>query len=141
MERGVVWGVDWRLAILVYIVCSGVWGVLAKFASARLEALTQSFIGVGCAWLVIAAAGWHKLRWESASGVLAAALGGILGGVASVAFYAALRQAPVSIVLPLSSLYLVLTVVLACAFLGEVVGPRQLAGIVLGLAAMWLLAR
>jgi len=72
--------------------------------------------------------------------VAAAASAGALGGIASLAFYGALRDGSASVVVPLSSLYLVLTVVLSYTFLGESIGPRQLAGVALGLVAMALLA-
>ncbi len=68
-------------------------------------------------------------------GFFVAAGGGLLAGIGSVAFYSALRRAPASVVLPVSSLYLVVTVLLASVLLGEAVGPRRIAGIACAIAA------
>lgn len=133
------WLADWRVLVVVYIACSGVWGVLAKVAATRLGPLTSSFVAVTTATAVVAAISLRDLRWQSGSGILAAAAGGALGGVASLVLYGALRHGPASIVLPLSSLYLVLTVLLSWVFLGESIGVRQVTGIVLGLVAIVLL--
>lgn len=135
------WFQDWRFFILVYIVCSGVWSVLAKFASARLDSPTQTFVSVLSASVVVSAFAIRNVRWQSGSGMAAAAAGGILGGIASLAFYEALRQAPATVVMPLGSLYLVLVVILAYLFLGESIGLRQIAGIGCGLLAIALLAK
>ena len=132
---------DWRFFILLYIVCSGVWSVLAKFASIRLGVLTTTFVAVTSAAVVVTMATFRELQFQSASGVAAAAIGGVLGGFASLALYSALRQAPVSVVMPLSSLYLILTVPLSYLFLGESIGVRQLLGIAFGLLAIALIAR
>ena len=135
------WLDDWRVLVLVYIVCSGLWSVLAKVAASRLDPRTATFVAVMTAAVVVAAATLRGLHWQSGSGVAAAASAGALGGVASLAFYGAMRHGLASVVVPLSSLYLVLTVVLSYMFLGESIGPRQLAGVALGLVAMALLAK
>ena len=135
------WFQDWRFFILVYIVCSGIWSVLAKFASARLDSPTQTFVAVFSASVVVAAFAVRGFRWQSGSGMAAATAGGILGGIASLAFYEALRQAPASVVVPLGSLYIVLAVMLAYLFLGESIGLRQIAGIGCGFLAIVLLAK
>lgn len=135
------WIGDWRLLVLVYIACSGVWGVLAKVAATRLGPLTSSFVAVTTATAVVAAVAFRNLEWRSGSGIIAAASGGFLGGIATLVLYGALRQGPASTVLPLSSLYLVLTVILSWVFLGESIGVRQATGIVFGLVALMLLSQ
>lgn len=135
------WLKDWRFFIFLYIICSGVWSLLAKFASVRLGTSTTAFVSVTSAAVVVAIAAFRGLRWQPGCGLAAAMAGGVLGGFASLAFYGALRQAPASVVLPLSSLYLVLTVILSHFFLGESIGVRQLIGIAFGLVAVTLLAR
>lgn len=132
---------DWRVLVPVYIACSGVWGILAKIAAVRLGHLTSSFVAVTTATTVVAVVAFRDLEWRSGAGILAAAAGGVLGGIASIALYGALRQGPASLVLPLSSLYLVLTVLLSLVFLGESIDLRQVAGIAFGLAALMLLSK
>ena len=132
---------DWRVFIAIYVLASGIWGVLARTASTRLDPRTASVVGVGTAALVVMFATIGQLRWQSTTGVISAVAAGVLGGVASLALYAALRQAPPSVVLPVGSLYLVVTVVLSYCFLGETVTVRQGLGIACALAAVSLLAR
>jgi len=55
-------------------------------------------------------------------------------------YYRALVEGPVSIVVPITSLYQVVTVILSYVFLGENLSPRQLAGLVLAVTAVWLLS-
>lgn len=139
MSRLWEWFTGWRFFILAYIVCSGIWSVLAKFASSRLNPSTQTLVAVTTASAVVIIATFRGFRWQSSVGMAAALVCGVLGGVASIAFYNALRQAPASVVMPLSSLYLVLTVVLSFLFLGERLGLKQYAGILFGLIAIVLL--
>lgn len=132
---------EWRWLILVYIVCTGVWSVLAKVATGRVGAATTTFVIVTGAWMVVASAVLRQVTWKLDSGLLAAMLAGLLAGIGSVSFYGALHRAPASVVLPLSSLYLVVTVLLAFVFLGEAIGIRRLAGVACAMAAVALLAR
>lgn len=135
------WFQDWRFFVLIYILSSGVWSVLAKYAAGRLNWATQTFVAVLTASLVVALFALRGLQWQSKSGIAAAVAGGVLGGISSLAFYKALGQAPASVVFPLCSLYLVLTVVLAYLVLGETIGLRQIVGIILGLISITLLAK
>ena len=132
---------DWRILVFVYIVCTGVWGVVQKFASTHLNTATLSFVSVGCALLIVIAVSIKQLRLYPLKSVFIAAFGGVLGGVASVALYGALRRAPASVVIPLSSLSLVITVILSHIFLRETLGIRHIAGIISGLLAIFLLTK
>lgn len=137
------WLKDWRCLILFYIVLAGVWGVVQKFASMKLNTMTLSFVSITSAALVviIASISMKNLQFSSFKGVSTAALGGVLGGVATIAFYGALRKAPASIVVPLGSLSLVITVILAHFFLKETIGMKHMAGILFGILAIILLSR
>ena len=81
MSRMGAWLDDWRVLIAVYIACSGVWGILAKIASARLGARTASFVALTTAAIVVAIATLGRLRWSSGGGLVAAT--GAALGVAS----------------------------------------------------------
>lgn len=132
---------DWRILIFFYIVCTGIWGVVQKFASMKLNTLTLSFVSITSALLVVSIASLKELQFDSKEGILTAALGGALGGMATIAFYGALRRAPANIVIPLSSLSIVITVILSHFVLKETIGMRQVVGIVFGMFAIFLLSK
>jgi transporter family protein len=67
-----------------------------------------------------------------------AAVCGVVGGFLVIIFYSVLKQAPASVVIPVSTLYVLVTVVLSYLCLGEVVTLKQVAGIVLGLVSIYL---
>ncbi len=131
---------DWRLLIIIYLVLTGIWGVVAKVSATRLNPFTATFVGVTACWVVVSLASFSRLSWDSKSGLAAAVACGLISGISAIAFYAALKNAPASVIMPLSSLYMVITAVLAYFFLGETLGLRQIAGIILGILAITLLA-
>jgi transporter family protein len=130
---------NWRIWILVYLVLLGVWGVIVKVASIRLNALTVTFVSTTAAWLTVVLFSLPRLNFSSRLGVSVAVLCGVIGGITSLIFYGVLKYAPASVVIPLTTLYILVTVVLSCAFLGETISLRQAAGILLGIAAVFLL--
>lgn len=65
---------------------------------------------------------------------------GFLGIGGGVVLYLLLRDAPASVVIPISALYPVVTVILAFLFLHEELSPMRLAGIALAVIAIWLLS-
>lgn len=130
---------NWRVLIGIYILLAGVWGVLIKAASDRLEPFTTAFIALSSCWLTVTLFSAWRLNLDSGLGVLTAALCGVLAGVSAIAFYGALKLAPASVIIPVSSLYIIVTIVLSIVFLGEVLTLKRLAGIVFGLAAIILL--
>jgi transporter family protein len=131
--------INWRLLIVIYILLAGVWGTLIKVASDRLNPLTISFVVSTSAWLTVAAVALPRLDFQNKTGVWIAAVCGLMGGFLVIIFYSVLKQAPASVVIPVSTLYVLVTVVLSYLFLGEAITIKQLAGIVLGLVSMYLL--
>jgi bacterial/archaeal transporter family protein len=131
---------DWRFLIFLYLALTGVWGILAKISASRLNPFTATFIAVSSCWIVVAAASFAKLRWESKIGIGVAVMCGLISGISAMAFYGALKNAPAGVIIPLSSLYIVITAALGYFFLGEAIGFRQIAGIALGIVAIFLLA-
>ncbi len=77
---------------------------------------------------------WHPWGWA------AAVAAGMSTGFGLFFFFRALHQGAASVVVPLTSLYPVVTVVLSWLFLRESLSPRQLTGLVLAIAAVWLLS-
>jgi transporter family protein len=78
---------------------------------------------------------WHP--W----GVGAALAAGICMAFGLLCFFQALASGPATVVVPLTALYPLVTVILAWLILAEGLTLRHLAGIVLALAAVWLLSR
>jgi transporter family protein len=132
---------DWRFFILAYLILAGVWGLLAKIASNRLGPLTASCIALTFAWLTVSLVTLKKINLQLNIGMLAAVICGIFGGLSSLLFYKALQQAPASTVIPVSSLYLVITVVLSCFFLGETLKFKQIVGIAFAILSIILLIK
>ncbi len=130
---------NWRLLIVCYLIIVGVWGVLVKLASARLNPFTLAFVIGTTAWFTVLVFSFTKLNWQSGTGILIAALSGILGGISILMFYGALKLAAANVVIPLSTLYIFVTVVLSYIFLGETMTLKHLLGIILGFVAVFLL--
>lgn len=79
------------------------------------------------------------IKFDSAG--IAWALGaGVLGVSGSVVLFLLLRDAPASVVIPISALYPVVTVVLGFIFLREELSLARIAGIALAVIAIWLLS-
>jgi uncharacterized membrane protein len=130
---------NWRLLIVGYLIITGVWGLLVKLASARLNPFTLAFVAGTTGWITVLVFSFTKLNWQSRTGIWIAALSGILGGISIIIFYAALKLAAANVVIPLSTLYIFVTVVLSYFFLGETMTLKHLLGIILGFIAVFLL--
>jgi transporter family protein len=70
-----------------------------------------------------------------------ALLMGLSWGIGTVLFIMVLKDAKLSVTVPLTGLYPALTVMLAFVFLGERLGVREIAGVSLAIIAAVLLAR
>jgi len=70
-----------------------------------------------------------------------ALLMGLIWGIGTVLFILALKYAKLSVLVPLSAIYPALTVVLALIFLGERLGPREIAGVGFAVISAGLLAK
>jgi bacterial/archaeal transporter family protein len=79
------------------------------------------------------------LKWDG-SGIAWALTSGALGALGGVVLFILLRDAPASIVIPISALYPVVTVILGYIFLQEEISVTRLGGIVLAVVAIWLLS-
>ena len=121
----------------------GFWGFFSKVAALKLPAGTAYLISVTGHLAVIgylAATGGLALPWQPAG--LAAALGaGLCMAAGLLCFFKALAGSEAGVVVPLTSLYPLLTVILSWALLHEDLTLRHLAGVALALAAVWLLSK
>lgn len=120
----------------------GVWGFVAKLTTGRgVHPLALSAISsVTGALITWAAVFFVQPPWEKgSSNLLFALLTGLCGSIGGIAFFFALGHGRASIVVPLSSLYPAITILLSLIFLGERPSPTQALGIVLALIASLLL--
>jgi transporter family protein len=135
----------WFFYSLLTILAWGAWAAVSKIASGGVDAYTnQFFFSIGLLPLVVLV-GWRsgqgKLGRGSAKGVGWAFLTGILGGAGNIAFFHALIiGGKASIVVPTTALFPLVTVILAVVLLHERVNIRQRVGLVLALAAIYLLS-
>ena len=134
----------WLRYSLLTILVWGAWGVVSKIVSDRIDANTnQVFFSLGLLPLIIFVARSPRTRGDDRrrSGITWAFLTGILGGTGNIAFFRALVVGgQASIVVPATALYPLVTVILASWFLHERMRRIQQLGLVLALAAIYLLS-
>jgi len=132
----------WVVFSLVALLLWGLWGVFSKVATGYLGPQAAYLLGIFgylpiVALLLYQTGGrvpWHPSGWAAAGAA------GACTAAALLFYYRALVHGPVSVVVPLTSLYQIVTVSLSWLFLGESLSPRQLAGLILAVAAVWLLS-
>jgi uncharacterized membrane protein len=120
----------------------GIWGVLAKLASARLS-VNQMQILFTVGMIPLAAAALLSMRGRLERDLRGAGYGilnGVFTGFGLLAYDAAMAKGKASIVGPLTAMFPLVTVALAAVVLRERINRIQGAGVVLALAAIFLLA-
>jgi transporter family protein len=133
----------WLFYALLALVLWGLWGVFSKIASTHLPSWVIFLVEL-LVYLLVGGFVWGLMRtpvtW-TLPGTAAAVAAGLCGGFALFFFLKALASGPAAVVVPLTSLYPVITVVLGVTFLHESLTLRHLAGIILATAAVWLLSQ
>jgi bacterial/archaeal transporter family protein len=129
---------------ILLLILWGVYGIAAKFAVREIG--LQVLFWSPVVWLLLLPANilifkelW-PLKFDNLAGVGWAVGAALLGVSGTVVFYWLLRDAPASVVIPISALYPVVTVVLAFLFLHEELNPLRIIGIALAVIAIWLLS-
>jgi len=135
----------WLAFSLLTILVWGAWGGVSKVASGGVDANTnQVFFTFGLLPLILFV--WRSSRVKTGRegrriGIAWAFLTGILGGAGNIAFFHALVMGgKASIVGPVTALFPLVTVILAVTLLHERIGTAQKIGLVLALAAIYLLS-
>ena len=132
---------NWRLLVGLYIVLAGTWGFLAKLSARHLTSWQLVFLTATTASIVMAATSARRLGSLKSPWAIVAVAAGILAAIGSVLFYRALTLAPANVVIPSSSLYIVVTAILSVMFLKEPLTVPHLLGILLALLAIPLLTK
>jgi|UniRef100_A0A7C3ZAB8 transporter family protein len=132
----------WLALSLLSLGLWGLWGVFSKVATQQVGPQGAYLLGIFgylpvLALLLYETGGkipWNPWGWGAA---LAA---GLSTGFGLFFFFRALHQSTASLVVPLTSLYPVVTVFLSWLFLKESLSLRQVLGFVLAMAAVWLMS-
>jgi len=108
---------NWKVLLLYYIVASGIWSLLLKISSVRLgwkPTLIYCWIGYSLVYVIYPLRhvdfGWNKYYFT-------ALIAGVIAAVGTIAFYKALVTGPISWIIPLSSLYILIAVILGILLL------------------------
>jgi transporter family protein len=133
---------SWLALSLVSLGLWGLWGVFSKVATQHLGPQVAYLIGifgyVPVFGILLYETGGN-IPWQPWGWAIALAAG-MSTGFGLFFFFRALSTGNASVVVPLTSLYPVVTVLLSWLFLGENLSPRQWTGLVLAMAAVWLLS-
>jgi uncharacterized membrane protein len=134
----------WVWLSLVALTFWGITGVTQKLSTNNIST-TLAFIWFSLSFIPMALVIVFlvPLNWNlSVSTVLLAMAGGALNGLGVVTSFTALEcGGKASVVIPLVSLYPLITLFLAYLVLGETLSTRQCSGVVLALIAALLLSR
>ncbi|MEW6429417.1 MAG: EamA family transporter [Thermodesulfobacteriota bacterium] len=133
---------DWLPHALAALFIYGLWGFFPKLAVRSLSpasALVWEVAGALAVGIAVLAGMGFRPQYDP-KGVFFAVLTGIAGVVGTLFFFAAARTGKIAVVVSLTALYPLITILLAVLLLGEQLGLRQMAGMALALAAIFLLS-
>lgn len=129
---------------LIVILLWGIWGFAAKVAISDIGLQAIFWISVISDILIVLylliSNQFFPLRLEE-KGIMYSIISGITGGIAIILFYILLKKYHASIVLPLTSLYPVVVVILGILILKEKITYLNGIGVVLALIAIYLLSK
>lgn len=132
----------WFPAALISLLCFGLWGFFTKMAIYYIDAksaLIYQALGIAMVGLMTLA----LIKFKPASeikGITFGLLSGISTGIGSLMYLVAADKGKVTTVVTMTALYPLITIFLAYIILHEGVNLKQGAGILLALAAIYLLS-
>ena len=132
----------WFIFAIIALLLWGVWGLFPKLATNYLSpASVFVFSGIGNLVVLIGVLAFVNFRPDlHPRGVIFAIVAGLVGTLATIPFLYAISKGKASVVVPMASLYPLVTIVLSFLILREPLTLNQGAGIVLALIALLLLA-
>ncbi|MBD2446503.1 EamA family transporter [Nostoc sp. FACHB-152] len=133
---------EWLIYTLISSVLYGVWGFCSKMAANYITPKSAlGYEAIGFSALALFVMTGEKLTLNSdIRGVIYATLVGVTGAVASLFLFIALSKGNVSIIIPITALYPIITIIMAYFILKEPITFRQSIGLMLALAAVVLCA-
>lgn len=132
---------DWRFFTGLSIICWGLWGFFSKLTVNRLDWATVLVLFSLSSLLVASVSFHHSYSIIFQKSSLIGLLAGITGALGFRFFYQALEQGAASVVIPCSSLYILLVVILAVIFLNEPLTIKKILGIISAIIAIALLSQ
>ena len=132
----------WLCYALLCIFWWGLWGFLSKIGSGTASPMQMQILFT-FGMLPIAIGMLVQMRGKvdrDRVGITYGLLCGIVTGVGTLGYFAALRQQNASVVTPLTGIFPVLTVVLAFIILRERLNKVQMGGMLLALTAIVILS-
>ncbi len=133
----------WLWFSILTVLLWGAWGIESKAIVDRTNPFTGQYLFTFGLILPVLATLGSRRRFEGkhkVRGFAYAVLTGLLGGLGNIAFFMALINGRTAIVAPLTSLFPLVTVLLAVLVLKERLTARQGAGIAVAVAAICLLS-
>lgn len=133
----------WLWLSLLTVLLWGAWGLQSKLVVDRISPwMNQILFPLGLVPVMVAMTLSKRFSGgnDTRAGSFWAFVTGILGGVGNIAFYLALLGGKVSVVVPLTGLFPLVTVAAARVFLKERINRKQFAGLVVAAAAIYLLS-
>lgn len=130
----------WLIFAIVALVLWGVWGLFPKLATNYLSpSSVMIFSALGSIPVIIAMLIFLNFRPDIHSkGVTFAILSGLLGTLGTIPFLYAISKGKASVIVPMTSLYPLVTIGLALLILKEPVTLKQGFGILFALVALVL---
>ena len=132
---------NWKLLTTCYIITFGIWGFLLKVISKKVDWKTMMFYIWMTIFILYCIFLFRNIKFGWSKFHILAILAGIVAAVGTIAFYKALSLAPAMVIIPLSSQYILVTVLLCALFLKEPLSLRIVAGILCSIAAIILLSK
>lgn len=132
----------WLPAAILSLLCFGLWGFFAKMAVTYIDAKSALFyqaLGIALIGVITLALLKFKPGIEI-KGVSFAALSGIVNGVGLLLYLVAADKGRITQVVTITGLYPLITIFLAFMILHEGINLKQGAGILMALAAIYLLS-
>ncbi|MFC1724799.1 EamA family transporter [candidate division KSB1 bacterium] len=131
---------DWRFLSVLSIVLWGLWSFLSKIAGNKLEWGTMLLLFCAGTILVLLIFSPFSFILKPDKTHITGLVAGVTGALGFCFFYMALKKGNASEVIPITSLYIVLAVVLSFIFLKEPVTIKKVLGIISAVAAIFLLS-
>lgn len=130
----------WLRYALLCIFWWGLFGFLSKIGSETASPEQMQILFTAGMLPLVAVALWRGKIGRDRLGVAYGVLIGVLAGLGGIAYFAAMENGKASLVGPVTSLFPLLTVLLAISILKERINRIQVAGVVLGLISIAILS-